>query len=207
MRRLGALVVAYVANGDGTITLVDVGKAKALRRLRVSALRGTPVVRAVLRRGTVATAGSKVTLTLHLSTGALDATGLVVPNRAIAKGAAVIELWQGGIASAIGRVAGSGITATVHPTPGRVVVRLSAAAGAFTALSVARANGGRDIVVTLTPKPVASTTGTGSSTGGGTSTGGTSSGGGGGGTTTTPKAGGGGTTTTPKTGGGGLGNF
>jgi hypothetical protein len=203
----GAGSLAYVANGDGTITLVDVGKAKALRRLRVSALRGKPVARAVLRRGSVATAGSKVTLTLHLSTGALDATGIVVPNRAIAKGAAVIELWQGGIASAIGRVAGSGVTASVQPAAGRVVVRLSAAAGAFTALSVARANGGHDIVVTLTPKPVSTTTGTGSSTGGGTSTGGTSSGGGGGGTTTTPKTGGGGTTTTPKTGGGGLGNF
>jgi hypothetical protein len=196
-----------VANGDGTVTLVDVSKRKALRRLRVSALRGKPVARAVLRRGAVTATGSKVTLTLHLGTGALDATGLVVPNRAIAKGEAVIELWQGGIASAIGRVAGNGVTATVHPTPNRVTVRLSAAAGAFTALSVARTNGGRDVVVTLTPKPVAPTTGTGSSTGGGTSTGGTSSGGGGGGGTTTPKTGGGGTTTTPKTGGGGLGNF
>ncbi len=203
----GAGSLAYVANGDGTITLVDVVKGKALRRLRVSALRGKAVARAVLRRGTVATAGSKVMLTLHLTSGALDATGLVVPNPAIAKGAAVIELWQGGIASAIGRVAGSGVTATMHPTPGRVIVRLSAAAGAFTALSVARANGGRDVVVTLTPKPVPTTTGNGSSTGGTSSGGGTTSPPAtGGGTTTAPKTGGG-TTTAPKTGGGGLGNF
>jgi Protein kinase domain len=202
----GSGSVAYVANGDGTVTLVDVAKAKALRRLRVSALRGAAVVKAVLRRGSASTAGGKVVLTLHLGTGALDASGIVPRNLAIAKGAAVIELWQGGIVSAIGRIAGSGVTATMHPTPNRVVVRLAASPGAFTALSVARTNGGRDVVLTLTPKPVVTTTtGNGNSTGsstGSTSSGGTSSGGG---NTTPPPT----KTTTPpptKT-GGGLGNF
>jgi len=193
----GAGSLAYVANGDGTVTLVDVAKGKALRRLRVSALRGKAVQKAVLRRGSVRAAGGKVVLTLHLGSGALDAAGLVVPGRAIAKGTAVIELWQGGIASAIGRAAGQGLTATVRPAPGRVVVRLSAATGAFTAMSVARAAGGRDVVVTLTPKPVVTQSGGGTSSGG-TSSGGSSSGGGGGG---------GGTTTPPKGGGGGLGNY
>ena len=65
-------------------------KAKALRRVRVSALRGKGVTRAILRRGTVRKVGTNVVLTLHLGSGALDATGLVVPNGAIANGAAVI---------------------------------------------------------------------------------------------------------------------
>jgi uncharacterized membrane protein YgcG len=199
----GAGSLAYVANGDGTITLVDVKKAKALRRVRVSALRGKGVTKAVLRRGTVRKVGTTVVLTLHLGSGALDPTGLVVPNGAIVNGAAVIELWQGGIASAIGRAAGQGLTATVHPATNRVIVRLAAAKGAFTALAVARANGGRDVVLTLTPRPVATT----STNGGGSSSSGGGSSSSGGGTSTQPSGGGGGGTTKPPSGGGGLGNF
>ena len=190
--------LAYVANaGDGTITLVDVSKGKALRRLRISSLRGAAVPRAIVRRGSVRKVGNLVTLTLHLGSGALDRSGLLVRSRSIAHGTSVVELWQGGIASAIGRVAGQGVTATLRPSAGRVIVRLSAAAGAFTALAVGRANGGRDVVLLLTARPPATTGGGGSSTGGG---GGSSSGGGGGG---------GGSTTPPRVavavGGGGGG--
>ena len=160
--------LAYVANaGDGTITLVDVSKGKALRRLRISSLRGAAVPRAIVRRGSVKKVGNLVTLTLHLGSGALDRSGLLVRSRSIAHGTSVVELWQGGIASAIGRVAGQGVTATLRPSAGRVVVRLSAAAGAFTALAVGRANGGRDVVLLLTARPPATTGGGGSSTGGG----------------------------------------
>jgi hypothetical protein len=193
--------LAYVANaGSGTVTLVDVVKKKALRQLRISSLRGAAVPRAVVRSAVVAEAGGHVTLTLRLGPGALDAGALTLPGSSIAKGAAVLELWQGGIGAAVGRASGSGLTATVTPAPGRVIVRLSAAAGAFTAISAVRSAGGREVVVTLTPKPVVTHTGGG---GGGTSSGG---GGGGGGTTTTGGGGGGGTTTTGG-GGGGIGNF
>jgi serine/threonine protein kinase len=209
---------AYVANAkDGTVTLVDAAKGKALRRVRVSALRGSAVAKAVVRKGTVASAGGKVTVTLQLGSGAIDASGVRIRSLAIAHGAAVVELWQGGIASAVGRVTGTGITATVRPAPGRLVVRLSAAAGDFTAMSVARTKAGRAIVFTLTPKPVV-TPPTGNTGGGG----GTSSGGGGGGGTSTGGAGGGGTSTgggggtstggggggtSTGGGGGGIGNF
>ncbi len=198
----GSGSLAYVANGDGTVTIVDVAKGKALRRIRVSALRGKAVTKAVLRRGTIGTAASKVTLTLHLGSGALDANGLVVRSSSIGKGSAVIELWQGGIASAIGRVSGSGVTATVHPAAGHVIVRLAAAPGAFTALTVARTSGGRNVVLTLTPKPVATTNNNGSSSSSNgsssSSNNGSSSGGNNGGTHTT---------TPPTNTGGGLGNF
>jgi serine/threonine protein kinase len=211
--------IAYVANAkDGTVTLVDVAKGKALRRVRVSALRGAAVAKAVVRKGTVASAGGKVTVTLLLGSGAIDASGVRIRSLAIAHGAASVELWQGGIASAVGRVTGTGITATVRPAPGRLVVRLSAAAGDFTAMSVARTKAGRAIVFTLTPKPVVTpptgNTGGGGGGGGGTSTGGggggggTSTGGGGGGGTST--GGGGGTSTGGGGGGGGgggIGNF
>jgi hypothetical protein len=208
--------IAYVANAkDGTITLVDVAKGKALRRVRVSALRGAAVAEAVVRKGTVATVGGKVTVTLVLGSGAIDASGVRIRSLAIAHGAAVVELWQGGIASAVGRVTGTGITATVHPAPDHLVVRLTATAGDFTAMSVARTKAGRAIVFTLTPKPVVQTTTTSSNTGGGggTSTGGggggggttTGGGGGGGGGGTKTTGGGGGTKTTG--GGGAIGNF
>jgi hypothetical protein len=94
----------------------------------------------------------------------------------------------------------------VHPATNRVIVRLAAAKGAFTALAVARANGGRDVVLTLTPRPVATT----SNNGGGSSSSGGGSSSSGGGTSTTPSGGGGGGTTKPPStggGGGGLGNY
>ena len=114
----GSGSLAYVANGDGTITLVDVVEGKALRRLRVSALRGARSPRRCCgaapsrRRPEVRSADAAPR---HRRA---RRDGLIVPNCAIAKGAAVIELWQGGIASAIGRVAGSGVTATRASDPG-----------------------------------------------------------------------------------------
>ncbi|MEO9176395.1 MAG: hypothetical protein ABI317_12850, partial [Gaiellales bacterium] len=197
----GAGSLAYVANArDGTITFVDVAKGKALRRVRVAALRARPVARAIVHKGSVTSARGHVTVTLLLGSGAIDATGVRIRSLAIANGSAQVELWQGGIASALGRVAGNGVTATVRPAPGRLIVRLSTAAGDFTALTVARAQAGRAIVLTLTPKPVVQTHTTTQSTGGG---------GGGTPTNSTPTHTTPATThtTTPPSGSGGIGNF
>ena len=106
--------LAYVANaGDGTVTLVDVAKGKALaappglgaaRRRRREG--GRP---ARYRRDRPATRHPDAAPRLGR---ARRAPGSSSRSRSIAKGAAVVELWQGGIASAIGRVDGPGLTAT-----------------------------------------------------------------------------------------------
>ena len=74
---------------------------------------------------------SGLTLSFELDGGALDATSLVVRDATIADGRAAFELWQGGIASAV-RVAGAGeLDVRVARAPGRLVVVLSAPAGAY----------------------------------------------------------------------------
>ena len=79
--------------------------------MRVSALRGAAVARAIVRTGAVARTASTVTVTLHLGSGAIDAPGLLrAERRRSPRARRVIELRQGGIRTAIGKLAGEGVT-------------------------------------------------------------------------------------------------
>ena len=103
----------------------------------------------------IVSSSGKVVVTVPIAGGSLPKSGLIVKSTAISGGNTSVELWQGGIKTAGGTKSGSGVAVRSTRQPGRVVVALGATAGAFTHAAVALAQGGRSVVITLTPKPVA----------------------------------------------------
>jgi hypothetical protein len=87
--------------------------------------------RALLGRVHERTAADTTTIVLTILGGRLDASGLVVRDGAIADGRAALELWQGAIGSAVTKRSFGDLAVRVDRLPGRLVVRLSAPAGAF----------------------------------------------------------------------------
>jgi hypothetical protein len=148
----------YVVNaGTGTVTKLDaktgaLGSSAKLPQLG----RGATVLR--VGPAGIASSTGKVVVTVPIAGGSLPKSGLVVKSTAISGGHTTVELWQGGIKSAGGTKSRSGVSVKSTRQPGRVVVALGASAGAFTHATAALANGGRSVVITLTPKPVPVTT-------------------------------------------------
>ena len=64
-------------------------------------------------------------------------------------GRATLELWQGGIGSTVRRADTGGVRVSVSPRPGRLVVALTASAGALTSMSADLARGGTAVEVKL----------------------------------------------------------
>jgi hypothetical protein len=131
------------------------------------------------------TSGS-VAFTLRLS-GPFDPGALIVRSRSISGGSASFEIWQPGITAPADQATkgGARLRATGGTGGAYLAIRITASAGAFTAVRIAP-NPARDaVVVTLTKKPAPTVpttptgggSGSGSPSGGGTGSG-TSSGGG-----------------------------
>jgi hypothetical protein len=96
---------------------------------------------------------------LALAGGGLDSSGVVVRDANILDGRASVELWQGAIGSSRRLAKLRRLTVQVERLPGRLVVRLSARAGSYTALRVRR-RGEHSVVIALTarqPKPAPTT--------------------------------------------------
>ena len=124
----------FVADPSGRITKIDASTGARGRSARVLARGVTPPSRSVLRRLSARTTGESTILVLALRGGRLDRTGLVVRDGAIADGRATLELWQGGIGSAIRARALGDLAVRVSRETGRLVVQLTAPAGTFTGL-------------------------------------------------------------------------
>jgi hypothetical protein len=124
----GAGNAVFVADRSGRMTRIDAGKLRGSARVLSAA--GAPS-RAVLGRVRERTAADTTTIVLTILGGRLDASGLVVRDGAIADGRAALELWQGAIGSAVTKRSFGDLAVRVDRLPGRLVVRLSAPAGAF----------------------------------------------------------------------------
>jgi hypothetical protein len=124
----GAGDTVFVADRSGRITKIDAGKLRGSARVLSAA--GAPS-RAVLSRVREQTTGETSTLVLTIRGGRLDPSGFVVRDGAIADGRATFELWQGAIGSAVRTRSFGDLAVRIDGLPGRLVVRLSAPAGAF----------------------------------------------------------------------------
>jgi predicted Ser/Thr protein kinase len=153
--------VVYVLNaGDGSITRLDALTGDVLGTARIPALgrEGSPKPVDVARMR-MEESSKAVTVTLELDGGRLPASGILVPDRNLADGAALVELWQGGISSSVGDAATSGgLETQVAGALGRVSVRLSAAADAFRTVEVRRSGNGSAVVITAAKAPPPPTT-------------------------------------------------
>jgi predicted Ser/Thr protein kinase len=138
----GAGGTVFVADLSGRVTTIDASTGARGGSARVLAPGVAPPLPAVLRHLTTRTSGDTTTLVLALRGGRLDATGVLVRDGTIADGRARLELWQGGIGSAIRAGAFSDLTVRVGRATGRLVVDLEAPAGAFAAVRARLVRGG-----------------------------------------------------------------
>jgi Protein kinase domain len=149
----GAGDTVFVADRSGRITKIDASGARhgSARVLGAGAVPG----RAVLGRVRERTASDTTTLVLTIRGGRLDSSGLVVRDGAIADGRATLELWQGAIGSAVTKRSFGDLAVRVDRLPGRLVVRLSASAGAFAGFRARLTRSGVAVELrkTLAPSP------------------------------------------------------
>ncbi|HEX6700931.1 MAG TPA: protein kinase [Gaiellaceae bacterium] len=129
----GAGGTVFVAERSGRITKLDAGTGARGRSAQVLP-RVAPPGRATLRRLSDVTSGDTTTLRLTVRGGRLDVTSIRVRDGAIADGHATIELWQGGIATAVRARTFGDLAARVTRQTGRLAVRLTAPPGAFVRL-------------------------------------------------------------------------
>lgn len=143
--------VVYVVNeGDGTVARMNALNGSILDSVKVPALAaGTVQVRA--QPPTFATKGRTVVATIPLGGGVLDQGSLVIRDQSIADGRASLVAWQGGITSRAGGPKGAhGVSVSIRPAVGRLIVNVSTKPRAFETVRFSLGPGGRSIVLTLT---------------------------------------------------------
>jgi Protein kinase domain len=156
----GARETLFVASGaDKRVIRVDGRTGERTGAARVAALGAPTPKRTVLHGVTSRGRGATRFIILALAGGGLDSSGVVVRDANILDGRASVELWQGAIGSSRRLAKLRRLTVQVERLPGRLVVRLSARAGSYTALRVRR-RGEHSVVIALTarqPKPAPTT--------------------------------------------------
>jgi hypothetical protein len=155
----GGRPASLAATDDGVQALTTQGELVPIDAAAGTAAAAAPVPAfgkatepVQLRRVSSAASGRRVTLTLALAGGALAPEGLRVADRSIGDGRAALELWQGGIRSAVRQARTGGVRVSVAPRAGRLVVALAAPGGAFTSMSARLARGGEAVQVILTKR-------------------------------------------------------
>jgi DNA-binding beta-propeller fold protein YncE len=123
----------YVANaGDGTITRLDPLGGEVLGTASVAGLAGgTPVLPARAVSVKVRETDTGDTASIRFGSGQLDPTSVVVRDGDLADGLATVEIWQGGISSAVASKRVGPLSIEIWQQPGRLDVRLRAKPDTF----------------------------------------------------------------------------
>jgi hypothetical protein len=142
--------IAYVAlHGAKRVIGVDARSGRRIRTAELAALGSPRPRRTVLREVTVQRLSDRTVVTLAFAGSGLDRRGVVLRDARLADGTAALELWQGAIATASRARTVADVAVRIGRAPGRLTVRLTASAGAFTAVRLRRASG-TSIVLELT---------------------------------------------------------
>jgi len=135
--------------------VLDQLTGKVKRRTSVAALGLAPVKPTLLDSVRFSSRGRNVLLKFAFTGAGFDRRNAEI-STGISNGSAKLKLSQGGIDSRITSVKKNGVTVTTARGPAQLVVRLSAAPGAFVGMSPVVGKNGRSIAVTLTRKQKAS---------------------------------------------------
>jgi len=142
--------VVYVLSAEGTITRLDALTGNVLGRTHVAL--GAPASRAVVRDVRFGATARVVRVTIGLRIGRVYDSSLTVRDGTTGDGHTAVALWQGGIATAVGRAQGKGLKVRLGSSLGRLEISVSAAAGAFTSMWTEVAPDGRSVVLRFTRK-------------------------------------------------------